>query len=434
VGTIASAPALLISAPASGQGKTTVAAALARHAARTGRRVHVFKTGPDFIDPMILARAAGQPVHQLDLWMGGLSHCRQLLSQAASEADLILVEGVMGLYDGDPSSADLAQAFNLPVALVIDAAAMAQTFGAVALGLARYRRGLAIHGVLANRVAGASHAAMLAESLAGPADSIRFLGALLKDSALAIPDRHLGLLQAEEIADLDARLDRAADAVAATFPLESIAPVAFPADGAEGPPPSLLRGVRVAVARDAAFSFIYPANIALLQSMGARVVYFSPLEHTALPPADAVYLPGGYPELHAARLANNLALHEALRAHVAAGKPLLAECGGMMLLFEHLTDLAGRRHSMVGLLPGESCMQSTLQSLALQAVTFEEGELRGHSFHHSRLTTPLAPMLRARTQRGAQGEAVFRHGALTATYIHFYWPSNPRATARLFAS
>jgi cobyrinic acid a,c-diamide synthase len=428
----ASARALLISAPASGQGKTAVTAALARHAVRTGIRVRVFKTGPDFIDPMILARAARQPVYQLDLWMGGLSHCRELLHQAAHESDLILVEGVMGLYDGEPSSADLAQAFNLPVALVIDGNAMAQTFGAVALGLRNYRPAVTLHGVLANRVGGTGHATMLAESLRGPAAGIRFLGALPQDEALTIPDRHLGLVQAEEIADLDARLERAADAIAPTLQLEKLGAVSFPAEQRAERPPPLLAGVRVAVARDAAFSFIYPANMDLLQSMGARVSYFSPLAHEPVPEAEALYLPGGYPELHAGRLASNTALHVSLRRHVGAGRPLLAECGGMMLLFEHLTDLSGRRHSMAGLLPGDTAMQPTLQALALQSIDFPHGELRGHSFHHSRLQTSLEPAWRGRTQRGGLGEAVFRRGSLTASYIHFYWPSNPRAAAALF--
>jgi cobyrinic acid a,c-diamide synthase len=430
--TTAAAGALLISAPASGQGKTAVTAALARHAARSGRRVRLFKTGPDFLDPMILGRAAGQPVYQLDLWMGGVSHCRQLLHQAACEADLILVEGVMGLYDGDPSSADLAQVLHLPVALVIDANAMAQTFGAVALGLSNYRPSLTLQGVLANRVGGSGHAAMLAASLSGPAAAIRFLGALPQGEGLAIPDRHLGLVQPEEIADLDVRLERAADAIAPTLRLDEIAAVSFPAEDRAAPTPPLLAGVRVAVARDAAFSFIYPANMALLQAMGARVSYFSALAHEPVPEAEAIYLPGGYPELYGERLACNFALHESLREHVSAGKPLLAECGGMMLLFEYLTDLSGRRHAMAGLLPGETAMQPTLQALALQSVDFPHGELRGHSFHHSRMQTSMTPAWRGRTQRGTDGEAVFRHGSLTASYIHFYWPSNPSAAAALF--
>lgn len=423
------ARALLISAPASGQGKTVVTAALARHAVRSGWRVRVFKTGPDFIDPMILAGAARRPVYQLDLWMGGLNHCRELLQQAACEADLLLVEGVMGLYDGEPSSADLAQALNLPVALVIDGNAMAQTFGAVALGLLNYRPSLTLQGVFANRVGGTGHAAMLAESLRGPAAAIRFLGALPQDETLAIPDRHLGLVQADEIADLDARLERAADAIA---PLDEIGAVRFPVEQRAEPPLPLLAGVRVAVARDAAFSFIYPANMDLLQSMGAHVSYFSPLAREPVPEAEAIYLPGGYPELHAERLASNTHLHESLRRHVRAGKRLLAECGGMMLLFEYLTDLSGRRHPMAALLPGETAMQSTLQALALQGIDFPRGELRGHSFHHSRLQTSLQPAWRGRTQRGGVGEAVFCQGSLTASYIHFYWPSNPQAAAALF--
>jgi cobyrinic acid a,c-diamide synthase len=399
---------------------------------RSGWRVRVFKTGPDFIDPMILRRASGQPVYQLDLWMGGLSHCRELLHQAAREADLILVEGVMGLYDGEPSSADLAQTLNLPVALVIDANAMAQTFGAVVLGLKNYRPALTLQGVLANRVAGSGHAAMLAESLSGPAASIRFLGALPHDDTLAIADRHLGLVQADEIADLDTRLERAADAIAPALRLEELGEAVFPAEQRAEPPPPLLGGVRIAVAQDAAFSFIYPANIALLQAMGARVSYFSPLAHEPVPEAEAIYLPGGYPELHAERLASNTDLHESLRRHAGAGKPLLAECGGMMVLFEHLVDLNGRRHTMAGLLPGETAMQPTLQALALQSIDFPQGELRGHSFHHSRLQTSLQPAWRGRTQRGGIGEAVFRQGPLTASYVHFYWPSNPRAAAALF--
>jgi cobyrinic acid a,c-diamide synthase len=240
------------------------------------------------------------------------------------------------------------------------------------------------------------------------------------------------LVQADEIPDLDARLDRAADAIAATLKLAEVPEVPFVAREPVEPPPPLLTAVRIAVARDAAFSFAYPANLALLQAMGASVTYFSPLEDEALPAADAIYLPGGYPELHAERLAANRGMHQALRSHVEAGKPMLAECGGMMLLFEHLTDPGGRRHAMVGLLAGETAMQSRLQSLALQSVQFESGELRGHSFHHSRLTTPLSPQHSGRTQHGGAGEAVFRLWRLTATYIHFYWPSNPRVAAQLF--
>lgn len=420
--------ALLVSAPASGQGKTTVTAALARRARQQGLRVRVFKTGPDFLDPMLLERASGAPVYQLDLWMAGEDHCRALLCDAAAQADLILVEGVMGLYDGTPSSAELAQRFGLPVLAVIDGSAMAQTFGALALGLSRYQDGLPFHGVIANRVGSPRHAQMLAESLP---PGLHWLGALPRDERYTLPERHLGLVQAAEISDLDTRIEAAADALGAAVDFAAIPLIAFAAQAAP-PLPPLLAGRRIAVARDAAFSFLYPANLELLCALGAELRYFSPLTDRALPEADAVYLPGGYPELHAAQWSANGAMHAALRAHDAAGKPLLAECGGMMALFETLTDREGRRHAMAGLLPGETAMQPRLQALGLQAVDLADGELRGHSFHYSRLSTPLSAALPARNPNGAEGEAVFRRKALTASYIHFYFPSNPQAAAGLF--
>jgi cobyrinic acid a,c-diamide synthase len=186
------------------------------------------------------------------------------------------------------------------------------------------------------------------------------------------------------------------------------------------------------VARDEALSFIYPANLDLLQRLGARLRFFSLLTDPGLPPAEAIYLPGGYPELHAARLAANRELHGALREHVSAGKPVLAECGGMMCLFEHLIDVTGTRHRMAGVLPGETAMQQQLQGLSLQSVAFESGELRGHTFHHSRLSTSLSASRKGRTQDGREGEGVFTLGRLTASYIHFYWPSNPLVAAGLF--
>lgn len=423
--------ALLVSAPASNQGKTTVTAALARRAHQQGRRVRVFKTGPDFIDPSILERASGAPVYQLDLWMVGQTECRQRLAAAARESELILVEGVMGLFDGEPSSADLAQRFGLPVLAVIDGSAMAQTFGALAEGLARYRPGLRVHGVVANRVAGERHAQMLRDSVRAP---LHFLGALPRDPALALPERHLGLVLADELADLDARLDAAAGALgtSATIGFDSIPTVDFDAPHA-APIPRLLEGLRIAVARDAAHSFVYPANLDTLGALGARIEFFSALEDQGLPACDAIWLPGGYPELHARRLADNTRMQFALRAHHAAGRPLLAECGGMMGLFDTLTDRQGQVHRVAGLMPGSTTMQPRLQALGLQTVQTPEGELRGHSFHYSRCDTALAPWLRATNPNGgATAEPVYRDKRLTASYVHFYFASNPVATAALF--
>lgn len=496
-------PALFLAAPASGQGKTTVTAALARHHRDLGHQVRVFKTGPDFLDPMILERASGAPVYQLDLWMGGEAHCRQLLYQAAGAADLILIEGVMGLFDGDSSSADLATRLGIPILAIIDASHMAQTFGALAHGLATYRPGLPFAGVFANRVAGERHYQMLAESLP---PGLTALGWLPRDADIALPSRHLGLVQAAQIADLEARLDLAAAALrltdpalpaAVTFsPVVAPEPVnTFPASADPPPPnplprgegklsdwldpdalpnplprggkssdwldpdapsplvgegwgeggggsssqtratsPSLpLAGVRIAIALDAAFAFLYRANLELLTELGAEIAFFSPLADRALPAADALYLPGGYPELHLERLAANADMKAAIRAHHADDKPILAECGGMLYLLESLTDTQGQVAAMAGLMPGQARMGDRLANLGMHEIALPEGALRGHSFHYSRLATPLMPLAMSEARRGHGSEPAYRLGSLLASYLHLYFPSNPRATARLFA-
>ena len=429
-GPVRHCPALLIAAPASGQGKTTVVAALARHHRRQGRRVRVLKTGPDFLDPMIHQRASGEAVYPLDLWMVGDTQCQQLLYDAAGETDLILVEGVMGLYDGTPSSADLAIRFGLPVAAVIDAGAMAQTFGALALGLANYNPDLRFAGVIANRVASERHGGMLKDSL--PAD-LPWLGGLPKSADIALPERHLGLHQADAIADLDARLDRAADLIATTALAELPAPAAFRAPARE-PVPPLLDGLRIAVARDQAFCFVYRANLDLLQAMGADLRFFSPLKDRALPDADSLYLPGGYPELHLDQLADNTPMLAAVAGHHRAGKPIVAECGGMLYLLESLGRADGERRPLAGLIPASATMGKRLGGLGLQGADFPGGRLRGHTFHYSTFDDTPAFALRAtRHPGGSDGEGVIRQGNLTASYMHWYLPSNPRVAATLFA-
>ena len=421
--------ALLVSAPASGQGKTTVTAALARRYRDSGRHVRVFKTGPDFLDPMILEHASGNPVYQLDLWMGSEDHCRHLLYEAAGKADLILIEGVMGLFDGDLSSADLAVLFGIPVLAVIDGSAMAQTFGAVAHGLATYRAGLSLVGVFANRVAGERHYQMLAESLP---PGLASFGWLARNADIALPERHLGLVQAGEIGDLGARIAQASAALKGmvdTLP----PPVAFapPVTASRNAP---LKNVRIAIARDAAFAFLYRANLDLLRAQGAELAFFSPLHDSALPEADALYLPGGYPELHLDALAANQSMKVAIHAHHAAGKPIVAECGGMLYLLDSLTDAQGRRAPLLGLLPGNAVMQERLANLGMHGATLPEGTMRGHTYHYSRMESPLAPITWSEGARaGRRGEPVYRLGRLHAAYLHLYFPSNPEVTARLFA-
>jgi len=332
----------------------------------------------------------------------------------------------MGLFDGQPSAADIADRFAIPVMALIDAGKMAQTFGAVAHGLASYRPGLPFAGVLANRVGSQRHAEMLKDSL--PA-GMGWFGALPKSDD-SLPERHLGLLQAAEIDDLGARLDKLADALAASASVDLPAAVDFPA--AEAPPVvPLLAGKTVAIAHDAAYGFIYPANLDTLRHLGADLAFFSPVAGDALPACDAVWLPGGYPELHAETIGGNRGLWQQLHAHVDAGKPLLAECGGMMSLFEEVVDKAGVAHPFGGLLPGRSVMQKRLAALGTQFVDLPEGRLSGHTFHYSKSESPLVPLVRARTAEGREGEAIYRRNRLTASYVHFYFPSNPTAVAAL---
>jgi cobyrinic acid a,c-diamide synthase len=438
---MARCPAVLIAAPASGQGKTTVACALARLHARQGRKVRVFKCGPDFLDPYWLALASGAPVHQLDLWMTGEADCAQRLHDAALDADLIIVEGVMGLFDGEPSAADLAQRFGLKAVAVIDASAMAGTFSALAWGLQHYREGLPFAGVLANRVASPGHAVMLEDGLRDPA---QWLGALMRNEALSLPERHLGLVMDHELGEAMVRLDAAADALAETrlgrMTTGDLQAWAVDFEGSDGVTPDVpsvaLQGRTIAVARDAAFCFLYAANIDCLRAMGAELVYFSPLRDSMLPPCDALWLPGGYPELHADTLAANTAMKSSIAAHVQAGKPVWAECGGMMALFDQLTGADSRSHPMWGILPGRVTMQKRLAALGPQQLDVAGGTLRGHTFHYSTCATPMQAASRTQAAPGralrGEGEALYVSGSVKASYFHAWFASSPTAAARLF--
>lgn len=442
-------PAILIAAPASGQGKTTITSALARLHTRQGRKVRVFKCGPDFLDPYWHTLASGAPVYQMDLWMTGEADCRARLYVTAQEADLIIVEGVMGLFDGEPSAADLAQRFGLPVLAVVDASAMAGTFGALAFGLQHYRPDMPWAGVLANRVASARHAHMLEHSVRDPA---HFMGAVMRNAAMTLPERHLGLTVASEVTDAMDRLDAAADALADTplgrmsldelqrWAVDFVAPEAS-AKGWEAElsaqPPSL-HGRRIAVARDAAFCFIYAANLDTLRALGADLVFFSPLSDVELPACDALWIPGGYPELHAHTIAANTALRDSLAAHITAGKPVWAECGGMMALFDTLVTVDGQRHAQWGLLPGVVTMQKRLAGLGPQQLCLASGTLRGHTFHYSTTETPL-PAARRTARPDSDplpdaGEAVWQQGSVHASYFHAWFPSCPEAVVELFTA
>ncbi|MGP1716502.1 MAG: cobyrinate a,c-diamide synthase [Methylophilus sp.] len=418
--------AILLAAPASGQGKTMTTAALARAYRKRGLRVQAFKCGPDFIDGMILEVATGKPVYNLDLGMCGEADARRLLYQAAQENDVTLLEGVMGLYDGKPSCADIAERFGIPVALVLNAKAMAQTCAAIAYGLYAYRPTLLRAGVIANQVGSEGHANMIKEAL--PAD-IPWLGAMKFDTQLSLPERHLGLHLAQEITDIDQRIEAAAQLLGEEIPLPPAVQFDAPEKHACAP---LLQGKTIAVAKDAAFCFIYQANLDLLRSLGANITFFSPLHDVQLPQADACWLPGGYPELHLETLTHNTSMRESLQTAADSGMPILAECGGMLAAGASLNEKA-----VFGLLAGHGTIEAKRQGLGTQHATFPStsGEaaatIGAHTFHYGRFETSLPVIAHSKGRYGA-GEAVYRQQNITASFLHFYFPSNPALAAQFF--
>lgn len=412
--------AVLVSAPASGQGKTLITAAMARAWRNKGLRVQAFKCGPDFLDPMILEAATSRPVYNLDFTMCGESDAEAQLYRAAQQSDLIIVEGVMGLYDGNPSSADIAARFNLPVVLTIDASGMAQTFGALASGLLGYNPHLKPAGVLANKVGSAGHAQLLKNALP---PHLSWYGNLHKDEKLSLPERHLGLFRASEIGNLEEKIEAAANAIAADLPLPPN--VAFKASALTSQP-KLLEHKTIAIARDAAFCFIYQANLDWLNDMGATLKFFSPLQDQSLPEADAYWLPGGYPELHLEEINANIAMKSALRGAFKANKPILAECGGMMALSDSIDN-----QPTFGLLAGKSQIHNQLQGLGSLRAELPQGELGAHTFHYGSFETEIPPFAIAKTRFG-KSENIYRYGSIHASFLHFYFASNPKAAVGLF--
>ncbi|TXR53657.1 cobyrinate a,c-diamide synthase [Reinekea thalattae] len=428
-------PAIFFAAPASGQGKTTMTAAIARLLTRHGKKVRIFKTGPDYLDPQILEQASKNPVVQIDLWMAGEAWCRQQFYLAAQSADIILVEGAMGLFDGSPSSADLAAYFNIPVALIMDVKGMAQTAGAVAAGLARFRDDCKVIGLVANNCASQRHQELIEQTLP---DDLPLITTLKRSEEIALPERHLGLVQASEVRDeLEQRFEAAADLLDAERLLSWLAElpaIEFFAEPEQVMEP-LLAGVKIAVAKDQAFSFIYQSNLALLESLGASVCFFSPLQDSQLPDADALWLPGGYPELHAQALAENKAMKQQIAAFHQQGKPILAECGGFLYCMEQLTDLAGEQFEMLALMPGQGSMRGKRGCQGMQTAVLPEGDVRGHAHHRSRSAQTPEPIGYGKRQRHpAPGEEIYRYGSLTASYLHLFFASNPAAVASLFSN
>jgi cobyrinic acid a,c-diamide synthase len=428
------APGLLIAAPASGSGKTVVTLGLLRALARAGRSVQPCKAGPDYIDPAFHAAAAGRASCNLDPWAMRPAILAALVERLGRDAALVLGEGVMGLFDGaadgSGSTADLAAATGWPVVLVVDVRGQGASVAALVAGFARHRADVAIAGVILNRAASPEHAALLTAALAPL--GIPVLGWLPRSPELALPERHLGLVQAGEHGALEAFLDRAATLVEDGIDLAALVALARPARLAGAPPVAFVPplGQRVAVAADIAFAFAYPWLLRAWREAGAELALFSPLADEApAPDADAVYLPGGYPELHAGRLAANRRFLAGLRAAAARGAAVLGECGGYMALGEGMVGPDGRRHAMAGLLPLESSFAAPRLTLGYRRVQLAaDGPLgpggssfAGHEFHYATSIEGegSGALFECRDARGrALGGAGRQRGRVCGSFIH----------------
>lgn len=427
-------PGLIIAAPASGTGKTTVTLGLARAFRDRGLDVQCFKSGPDYIDPAFHAAASGRRAVNLDSWAMGRGRIAGLIAGAGT-ADLVIAEGSMGLYDGvarageagTGASADLAALTGWPVVLVLDCSGQAQTAAAVALGLAGFRPEVTVAGVILNRIASPRHEALVRDGMA--AAGMRVFGSLPRLQALALPERHLGLVQAEEHPALEPFIAEAAALVGAHVDLEALRDSATAALlPAAATAPARPPGQRIALARDAAFSFVYPHLIDGWRAQGAEVLPFSPLaDEVPDPNADACWLPGGYPELHAGRLAAATRFHAGLR-DFAATRPVHGECGGYMALGEGLVDAQGTRHRMAGLLGLQTSFQKRRMHLGYRLAELHSpaaghgtgARLRGHEFHYATiLSQPDVPLARV---LDAAGEAVAETGSVrgrvSGTFFH----------------
>ena len=441
-------PRVVLAAPASGSGKTTAAMALMRRLADRGLRVAPFKIGPDYIDPSHHQAAAGRASRNLDGWMLPHDTVRALFDRATRgerDADVAVLEGVMGLFDGRSASseagstAEMAKVLGAPVVLVLDAGAMARTAAAIVHGMATFDAGLGLAGVILNRVAGVRHFELCRDAIVDRT-GVPVLGWIPRDPAFAVPERNLGLVLAgEHLVDLAHLAERTADTLDVDG-LLAIARSAPPHPLGANPFPAPIGEIRaaIAVARDAAFDFYYEDNLDLLRDLGAELRFFSPLGDAGLPDADALYLGGGYPELHAAELAANASMRAGVRRFAEAGHPVYGECGGLMYLGESLTDRAGVCHPMTRVLPVRSRMQDRgvlgyreAEARVDSPIACRGWTVRGHEFHYSVLESPPAdPAYRRADGDETEGLVGGPTGNVLGSYIHVHFGADPRLAAR----
>jgi len=452
---------IVIAGTQSGVGKTTITLGLISALRRRGLAVQPFKVGPDFIDPGHHTRAAGRASQNLDGWMLSRDANLALFRRHATAAQVAVVEGVMGLFDGYDglseagSTAQMAKWLNLPVLLVVDARSLARSAAALVHGYATFDPELALAGVVFNRVGSAAHLNYLEQALSG-LEGIRCIGGLPREAELAIPERHLGLFTTEDHPLEESRLEHLADFLEQNLDLDGLLaalpvlsfPPETPVIGASPlnarpltPAPS---SVRLGVARDPAFCFYYEENLELLAQSGAQLVPFSPLTDRELPEnLHGIYLGGGYPELYAARLAANESMKRSIAAQAAAGLPIYAECGGLMYLSREIEDLEGRSHPMAGVLPLRVRMLPRLKALGYREITLTGPGLlgpagtraRGHEFHYSEIAAELEDLPRQYSITARQGQDAAPEGFsvnnVLASYVHLHFGSNPEIARHL---
>jgi cobyrinic acid a,c-diamide synthase len=462
--TLRTTPRIVIAGTSSGVGKTTVVVALVRAFAAEGLKVAVFKCGPDYLDPTYHARAAGRPCHNLDGWMMGREAVLATFRRASEDADVAIIEGVMGLFDGasptgeEGSTAEIAKWLSAPVVLVVDASGMARSVAAVAQGFARFDPDLELTGLICNRVGSRGHLDLLRRACDAPP----VLGGFPKQPELAFPERHLGLFTADERALPESKLEAwgkaASEWLGTSAILERARAAREPQEGttfeAVARPSALRTDLRadercqIGLAWDEAFHFYYEDNLARLESLGAKIVRFSPIRDASLPDVDGLYLGGGYPEAHAAALAQNTAMREAVAQFARSGGPIYAECGGLMYLSRAIVTSDGASHPMVGLVPTETIMKERLVALGYVEVETQVPTVlgpaglrfRGHQFRYSELGPFSAPVEHVYTMRKRRGGETSREGfasasrAVLASYVHAHFASNPRAAAGFVAS
>jgi cobyrinic acid a,c-diamide synthase len=447
-------PRLIIAGTHSGVGKTTATLAILAAMQQRGRQVQAFKAGPDFIDPGHHSVVTGRPSRNLDGWMLGETANRDIFMRAAAGADLSIVEGMMGLFDGSSpvneigSTAELAKQLDAPVLLVIDGSAMARSAAAMVSGYAKFDSAVRVAGVLFNRVSGEGHYRLLKEVVEQETDVVA-VGYLRPDPTMTIVERHLGLSTARE-QGTGGLYSRMATAAAETVDLDRIEALAqlcneLSATTSQPVIRNQRRTVRIGVAEDQAFCFYYADNLDLLEAAGAELVKFSPMSDLVLPDVDMLYLGGGYPELHGKVLADNGSMRRAIRQFAERGGTIYAECGGMMYLTQAIRDFSGTSHEMVGLFPAEAVMQKSSMTLGYRTMSCSRhcilGDAgmtaRGHEFHYSTLV-PRGPLEYACALRDARGDSKGSDGLVMgntlALYTHVHFASQPQLAGALVAS